>query len=46
MIGRCLRLLLKRHEEVNGVFVVYAEGIVTFWRCYSDEMMTAGKSST
>ena len=23
-------------EEVNGVFVVYAEGIVTFWHCYSD----------
>ena len=23
-------------EEVNGVFVVYAEGIVIFWHCYSE----------
>ena len=35
MIGRCLRMLLKRRQGSEWVFVVYAEGIVIFWHCYS-----------
>ena len=35
LVAFCVRCL-NVDKEVNGVFVVYAEGIVTFWICYSE----------